>query len=714
MQPLTQTLAALAVTLCAVGWMIRQIEWHDGPPKKPASGFFWSLLILLVLFAWRWPPLFSQVEFNPDESQLAAGAITLTYDPVFWRAVDGTTSGPLNFYVLVPALSLPGLPGIFAVRLTGLLLVWVSLALSFALLRRTLGLPAAFLGMLPAWIFFATTTDGDFVHYSSEHLSLALLSLSAWLLWASKSHQGAPAGWRWLAAGFCTGLLPWAKFQSIPFALALGVGAAASIWLDSSSTRSARARSLAKFGAAATIPTVGFLALALASGQFRDFLQAYVLNNIAYTANPTTVTQALIHLSELTTITWSFPVFLIGSGAVLVGTLLGAISAGAKFGQFFWFSSVIVFAAVACVLVPRLGFPHYLLYLMLPVSWLMAAAIHHCWEMRPSLRGVMVTFVLIFGCLAPVAVRFVKASPVGFIPLEPTEITQADKIAGVVRQFTQPGDTLAIWGWSPRVHLETGLPQATRDGNSFRQIEESTQRDNYYRPRYLSDFARNRPTVFVDAVGPGFFRYFDRPRWGHETFPALSAYVQSEYRLQVDVFGARVYVRRDLITSRSAQLRRAEHELRFLQSRGEVPSPLPNFDLPRRFIYGREVFHMQTPSEATWELFGDEIEFHFSYGFEPEAYLRGTTNGAEIQAELLVPGEEPREVFYRELKPQTALEDRGLFSASVMLPAVAQGTKLRVRTLPGAHNDNAWDWVFLADPRFTRTPQARADAGRPE
>ena len=710
MQPLTQTLFALAVTLCAIAWIVRQIQWRDGPPKKSASGMICSLLFLLVLLAWRWPPLFSQVEFNPDESQLAAGAITLAHDPVFWRSVDGTTSGPLNFYVLAPALSLHALPGIFAVRLTGLLLVWVSLVLSFALLRRAVGFPAAFLGVLPAWIFFATTTDGDFVHYSSEHLSLALLALAGWLFWTSESSNGAPTGWRWLAAGFCTGLLPWAKFQSIPFALALGAGAAASIYLAPCSTLIARLQSLAKFVVAAMIPTAGFLALALTSGQFRDFYQSYVLNNFAYTANPTTVTQALINLSERTTITWSFPMFLISTSAVLVGTLVGAISTGAKIGRFFWFGGTIVFASVACVLGPRLGFPHYLLFLILPVSWLMAAATSRCWEMRPKLRGLMVTFILISCGLVPVSVRFFKASPVGFIPLEATEITQADKIADVVSQLTQPGDTLAIWGWSPRVHLATRLPQATRDGNSFRQIEESTQRDSYYRPRYLRDFARNRPAVFVDAIGPGFFRYFDRSRWGHQTFPELSAYVQAEYRLQIDVFGARVYYRQDLIASRSPQLRRTENEIRVLQSRGEVPSPLPNFDLPRRFVYGREVFHMQTPSDATWELSGDELEFHFSYGFEPDAYLRGTTNGAEILVELLEPGVVPREVFYRELKPRFVPEDRGIHSAGITLSAVAPGAKLRVRALPGAHNDNAWDWVFLTDPRFVRTLQPPADA----
>ena len=57
------------------------------------------LLEDLFLLAWRWPFLLQASEYNPDESQLLAGALTLTRDPVFWRSVDGTTSGPLNFYL---------------------------------------------------------------------------------------------------------------------------------------------------------------------------------------------------------------------------------------------------------------------------------------------------------------------------------------------------------------------------------------------------------------------------------------------------------------------------------------------------------------------------------------------------------------------------------------------------------------------------------------
>src|SRR4051812_48242905 len=68
-----------------------------------------GVLLLATLTAWRWPFWLNASPYNPDESQFVAGAITLTKDPVFWRSVDGTTSGPLNFYVLLP-LHWLGLP----------------------------------------------------------------------------------------------------------------------------------------------------------------------------------------------------------------------------------------------------------------------------------------------------------------------------------------------------------------------------------------------------------------------------------------------------------------------------------------------------------------------------------------------------------------------------------------------------------------------------
>ena len=63
----------------------------------------------LLLFLLRLSSIVYNQEINPDESQMIAQALTLRYDPVFWRSVDGTTGGPLNTYLLT-LVGLFGLP----------------------------------------------------------------------------------------------------------------------------------------------------------------------------------------------------------------------------------------------------------------------------------------------------------------------------------------------------------------------------------------------------------------------------------------------------------------------------------------------------------------------------------------------------------------------------------------------------------------------------
>src|SRR5688500_1496949 len=111
--------AILAVPTSALIAIVVATFWDDRTDREPERFDLRFLLIAIAcLFAWRWPFLLESREFNPDESQLIAGAMTLTFDPVFWRSVDGTTSGPLNFYALLPMHAI-GLPlDYFTARLT--------------------------------------------------------------------------------------------------------------------------------------------------------------------------------------------------------------------------------------------------------------------------------------------------------------------------------------------------------------------------------------------------------------------------------------------------------------------------------------------------------------------------------------------------------------------------------------------------------------------
>jgi len=691
------TLGALLATALAGAGLLLLLRRPPGRLRGRA-GATAAALILLGLGAWRWPAVVSPEEYNPDESQLVAGALTLAADPVFWRAVDGTTSGPLNFYALLPLLA-TGLPPLLAARLTGLLLVAGTLVLTALLLRRATGNAPALAAFAPLWLFFALTTDPDFVHYSSEHVSLLLLAGAALLLHAGATAPAGqeprdPADPRLLAGLVLAGLLPWAKPQSGPLAVALVALAAVA------ATRGVaqRGRRLAWIGLAAAAPSALVLGLVAATGQFGDFVASYLVNNLAYTANQEELGAAVGKLVRLTAVSGSFPAWLLAVTLLIGAGGLAAALTGRRPGVRAGAATLLVGVAVATVLIPRLGAPHYLLYLVLPGTWLAALAARAAWEAGRVGRAALFAVVLGPGVLLPLGLRVAADATPGPGPTPPA----LSRLAAAVRAPTLPGDRLAVWGWAPRLHVDTGLPQGTRDGNTYRQIQDSAQRESHYRPRYLADFLAHRPAVFVDAVGPGAFQFDHRPYFAHETFPELAAAVAADYRLAADALGARLYVRRDLLAGRPESRRRLEAAVRDLHAAGLTAAPLPPSPLPVRSVLGQEVLHLQAPAEVAWELQGDETEFFFTFGIEPEAYVRGSTNGADLVVEL-VRGDGTRQaLFHRRVDPRRQPGDRGLQAAAVPLPPGRAGDRLLVRALPGENDDAAWDWVFLTAPRFAR------------
>ena len=196
---------ALGPTLLLGGWILSAGKQEARGPVTPRPLLIWldAIILFLFLFAWRWPFLLVANEFNPDESQLIAGAITLSHDPIFWRSVDGTTSGPLNFYVLLP-LHWLGLPlDYFTARLTGLLLIGGALFACHRALANAFGRAPAWLSILPATAFFATVTHTDLIHFSTEHLPLFLMGLCFWLL-TQRPTGGRYHGHRWPPARIFT------------------------------------------------------------------------------------------------------------------------------------------------------------------------------------------------------------------------------------------------------------------------------------------------------------------------------------------------------------------------------------------------------------------------------------------------------------------------------------------------------------------------------
>ncbi|MFN7813896.1 MAG: hypothetical protein ACK5SI_14675, partial [Planctomycetia bacterium] len=87
----------------------------------PALG--WQAVLLVTA---RMPCLAFPYELQQDESQFASQAITLLHDPVFYRAVDGGSAGPLASHVLWLPLLLGQEIDYFTIRCVGLLLWWLG------------------------------------------------------------------------------------------------------------------------------------------------------------------------------------------------------------------------------------------------------------------------------------------------------------------------------------------------------------------------------------------------------------------------------------------------------------------------------------------------------------------------------------------------------------------------------------------------------------
>jgi hypothetical protein len=127
-----------------------------------------------------------------------------------------------------------------------------------------------------------------------------------------------------------------------------------------------------------------------------------------------------------------------------------------------------------------------------------------------------------------------------------------------IRQFTRPGDTIFVWGWTVHPYLASGRISATRDTNvsaCFRSYNlmtsppayiptpASIEVAAYYENRILRDLRADPPKLFIDAIGPASWFLVHRSYYGFERFPAIEAFVKENYVYFADRYNQRYFLR---------------------------------------------------------------------------------------------------------------------------------------------------------------------------
>ena len=548
----------LLTFLCGVAFLTNE-------PARPNVGrlvppWLYGLLLVVALFLIRLPT-FLAGELNVDESMHLAGALKLRYDPVFWRDLDGTTNGPLNFYPLT-FLNILGFPLDYGTaHFLNVICMGGTIAVVYGIARLYMDDWIARLAPLPLLAAAMGFRDASFLHNTSEGVSVLLIALATWLLLVDIAHQ--PNRLREIGIGVLAVCIPLAKLQAGPVAAVIAGAGAAHVLLRRPESKWQRSVYITAGLAGGLIL---FLLWLVAFGALQAFWQSYIVANLSY-ANGT---PALPFKDMVLFLTTNVNVMWYERG--IIAFLFCALCAAYYFGwrregvrAFFrqlqltfspedLFVLLLLVAGIYVIYRAHHSSPHYLMFLLVPLSLLGIRALAHLVAIAQARRGPhsRLTVVRAASLFAVVAVALPglvrgREAALGFnsegrMASRPVEIECAP--CQVTGYFAKPGERVAVWGWNPKLYVLTQTVPAIRDPVDFWQLAGPSPLEQPFRRRFMQDLRQHPPQVFLDAVGPGEYTFQDRRVDGYETFPELRDYVNSNFDLVGDIDGVRVFARK--------------------------------------------------------------------------------------------------------------------------------------------------------------------------
>jgi hypothetical protein len=513
-----------------------------------------GMVVGLWIMLARWPGLFYPVGFNIDEDQFLAAARATVMDPVFFRGAEAGSTGPMNIYPLLWPAAFGQLPSLFSVRLTGLLMLGVGLGSLYAGARTVWDEGAVRVAIVFVASFFGFISYWDFAHYTSEHASIFYFCVG-WgviLRFLGNNPPKGPYG-KLLAflGGVSLGLIPLAKLQGAVWALVSGLVLVGVLWLYGKS----RAESLKLCIAAilgGMLCTTVLVLLFSVGGVFDYFWSSYILNAIDYKGQGLSGWRKDQLFREL--LFAADPMrprdFLVYGAAWLgffVVATLSLIRLRFRDVNWEWRFFILWCAcwvnlglALWTVLAPQRNYPHYLLYLAVPMALVLIPTLNWLrskWNFPCAIATLCCCILLL-----PLA-GWRWTHPHNWSLAGPSwRNPNHGEIASAILDAAQGGNgVLTVWGYNPVYHTKTGLIQGTRLATSSVFFNENALQEIFLRT-FMYDLEKNQPSVFVDAVADGqFVMMTDRSKHGHEQIPEVADFVSKNYALFAEVDGVRVF-----------------------------------------------------------------------------------------------------------------------------------------------------------------------------
>jgi hypothetical protein len=545
-----------AVCFGLLALLVALVIWPEASNRTGRLGAAFFLLVLCVFVAGaRWPGLFYPRGFNPDEDQLIAAARALVLDPVFFRSAEAGSSGPLNVYPLLLSLPFQHSLTFFTARSIALVMVCVSLVAVYYIGRSVFSESIARLGALLPGLFFGLTNFWDFTHYTSEHMPVMLLAVGwafmSWAIFREGLEYGYRIGLASCAAVFLS-MVPFAKLQASIAAVVSALILLASVLVYAKSWRDCVKGALCICLAGCFLPAL-LVCFFSCNGVFEYFWTSYIRNALAYQGSGFRGQSGfqmlgMILFAKPPLQPVEFLQYALGWVLnLLIGTVVFLWFRGRspwRLGIFACWALVLVGLAFYTVVSPQRNYPHYLIFLPIPMGIATIAVIGLAYQKLTNFRSTRRLALIVVALF------------IGFWPLVFWRLASPNSWVGQARKWSLevPGlvaqkilaasggkGPLCVWGYYPNYYSETGLVQATRLCTSGALFNDNSLK-RFFIATYLHDLERSKPKVFVDAVAPEkFVMMTKREEHGHEQIPEIRDFVAANYTLFEEIDGVRIY-----------------------------------------------------------------------------------------------------------------------------------------------------------------------------
>jgi hypothetical protein len=503
--------------------------------------FCFSAPLLLRVYALEFP-----FALKVDEAEWTVDARSIASDWVVWRSTDLNTSGPLNGLAVSWPYLFGLLPSLFTSRLTGLLLQSLATLGIANLVRRGSGLTPAHVAALVPVVFLAMSPNYDYIHYSSELVSLLLIVAFCSIYARTDSRDVVLL--RWATAGLLASCLPFAKLQSSLYCMLFHAFCTLRLIVLMERGDAWRRPAIA-YIAGSALPVLILVVPPFLVGEENAFLLAYLGTGAAYGG-----------IRD-----WRYLKPIASLILVLLVLMLPMLcqsfnSSGRRPAQ--WDVLLLGIAlwpvTLLTIWLPGRPFSHYMLYGIFVLPLGIAVLQHALCPMAGGLRRAAeicalgaTTFYLV-----PMVIFLFPSHELAVARTETERRFQTDVADSRARRlFDWTGvstrDSLLMWGWEPQLTEYAGLRAAGRSAHAFYWIA-PTKLQHYFRARLLHDLSLNPPALVLDTVRPGYFfvNYpgYDPAKFHLGSFPALYGMVESQYEQLVTPgqCGA-VYLRRDML-----------------------------------------------------------------------------------------------------------------------------------------------------------------------